>query len=310
MECVACEYACEDGADQVQHYQSDWHRYNLRRRVREMPSISFDAFEKRLAAAQELLAEKRAENAPDVHSYTCVICRKNFGSQNACDQHLNSKKHKAAAKKYKGTGPVIKSFTKELETNEENPDAGSDHPELPEAAGASAVGGGSKAEQSGLDGEPLSGEEGEEDDELDELQFAGRKPIPINVCLFCNHESEDMDSSLEHMRTEHSFILPEEQYVSDKEGYVTYLGEKVGLGCLCLYCAGDKNGFKSLQATQSHMKDKQHCRILYNDDFDRVRVDALALLHASLKFVTSRVCGIFLERSIVMLNRLVVLPTG
>ena len=45
MDCVTCEYACEDVNDQAQHYKSDWHRYNLRRRVRDMPSISLEDFE-------------------------------------------------------------------------------------------------------------------------------------------------------------------------------------------------------------------------------------------------------------------------
>lgn len=265
MECVACDYACRDGADQVHHYKSDWHRYNLRRRVREMPSITFEAFERRLVAAQQLLADKQAENMPDSQNYTCVVCRKSFGSKNACDQHLNSKKHKQAIKKRKGDGPVIKTFAKPVEAEQDPNEAA---PGLPQPHEDVTSGGAGKDEPVLDDDEELSGEE--EFDEIDELALKGRKPIPINSCLFCNHDSVDVEQNLEHMRAEHSFALPEQKYISDLEGYLTYLGEKVGLGHLCLYCAGDKHGFKSLQATQSHMRDKKHCRICYNDDFDRV----------------------------------------
>ena len=279
MECVACEYVCIDAVDQKKHYKSDWHRYNLRLRVREMPSIGYPAFLERLDAAKRFLEDQRQEHAAETCTYTCVVCRKTFSSKNACTQHLGSKKHRTAEKKYKqkhGSVPEVKTVAK---PGEDEPESLDSQPDLATATATATEDVPLPAAVAANDGEdgigPLDSDEevsgDEESEDIDELALAGRKPIAPNCCLFCNHTSSDMEESMEHMKSVHSFYLPEEKYIKDKEGMLKYLGEKVGLGHLCLFCAGDKNGFKSLEATRSHMRDKKHCQVCYNSDFDRVR---------------------------------------
>jgi len=45
-----------------------------------------------------------------------------------------------------------------------------------------------------------------------------------------------------------------------------YLGEKISVGNLCLYCNGKGRSFWSLEAVQAHMKDLNHCKILYENN--------------------------------------------
>jgi pre-60S factor REI1 len=83
--------------DQREHYRSDWHKYNLKRKVANMPPVTAENFQERLVAQQDkTLAQQAAEN----YSGKCKACGKTYSSENAYKEHLNSKKHKENAAKY------------------------------------------------------------------------------------------------------------------------------------------------------------------------------------------------------------------
>ena len=45
-----------------------------------------------------------------------------------------------------------------------------------------------------------------------------------------------------------------------------FLGEKVGVGNICLYCNEKGPPFYSLQAVRSHMNSKGHCKLFTEGD--------------------------------------------
>jgi hypothetical protein len=55
------------------------------------------------------------------------------------------------------------------------------------------------------------------------------------------------------MTRDHSFFLPDVEYVVDLPGLIQYLGEKVSVGNICLHCNGRGRAFHSLEAVQKHM---------------------------------------------------------
>ena len=67
------------------------------------------------------------------------------------------------------------------------------------------------------------------------------------------------------MTKEHSFFLPDPEYLTDLAGLLAYLNAKVKEGHMCLFCLRQ---FASGTATQKHMVDKAHCRMLYDEDKD------------------------------------------
>lgn len=94
--CISCRVQFSDADVQRAHYKSDWHRYNLKRKVASMPPVTAENFQERVlsqrAAAEQQLA--------DVHSVTtCATCNKKFYSTNAYNNHLQSHKHQQAEKK-------------------------------------------------------------------------------------------------------------------------------------------------------------------------------------------------------------------
>ncbi|KAJ2162470.1 pre-60S factor rei1 [Coemansia sp. RSA 552] len=89
--CIACQVAFHSADQQRTHYRSDWHRYNLKRKVAGLPPVAAESFAQRVLAQQAQAAEdsKRAE-----FSAECDACKKVYGSENAFNNHIKSKKHK------------------------------------------------------------------------------------------------------------------------------------------------------------------------------------------------------------------------
>lgn len=76
---------------QRDHYKTDWHRYNLKRKIAGLPPVSVEGFEKLLSEQRN--AEKTEQEDKSLY---CKACAKLFKTINAHDNHLNSKKHKVA----------------------------------------------------------------------------------------------------------------------------------------------------------------------------------------------------------------------
>lgn len=93
--CISCRVAFTDGELQRAHYKTDWHRYNLKRKVAEMPPVTAENFQERVMA-QRAAAEQQLSDAAATEG--CAVCNKRFSSANAHQNHLQSHKHQQAEK--------------------------------------------------------------------------------------------------------------------------------------------------------------------------------------------------------------------
>ncbi|XP_053739673.1 cytoplasmic 60S subunit biogenesis factor ZNF622 [Synchiropus splendidus] len=91
--CISCRVAFADGEVQRAHYKTDWHRYNLKRKVADMPPVTADNFQERV-----LSQRAAAELSSAAVSEGCNVCNKKFSSANAFQNHLQSHKHLQAEK--------------------------------------------------------------------------------------------------------------------------------------------------------------------------------------------------------------------
>ncbi|XP_054616575.1 cytoplasmic 60S subunit biogenesis factor ZNF622 [Dunckerocampus dactyliophorus] len=91
--CISCRVAFADGDVQRAHYKSDWHRYNLKRKVADMPPVTAENFQERVMS-QRAAAEQQLSEAGSVEG--CAMCNKKFSSANAFQNHLQSHKHQQA----------------------------------------------------------------------------------------------------------------------------------------------------------------------------------------------------------------------
>ncbi|KAM8838830.1 LOW QUALITY PROTEIN: cytoplasmic 60S subunit biogenesis factor ZNF622 [Synchiropus picturatus] len=91
--CISCRVAFADGEVQRAHYKTDWHRYNLKRKVADMPPVTAENFQERV-----LSQRAAAELSSAAVSEGCNVCNKKFSSANAFQNHLQSHKHLQAEK--------------------------------------------------------------------------------------------------------------------------------------------------------------------------------------------------------------------
>lgn len=236
--CASCHSIFGNAESQRAHYQSDWHRYNLRRKVAELPPVTESVFLSRL----DLLGRETAAAgaAPTGHIFDCTACRKTFASEKSFENHIKARKHLEAVSA--GVGSSLPALGKK---------SGS-HP-----------GEGSKASSNLYLDKDASEEQIRE--ALESRLSLARRLRP-EECIFCNHCSEGFESNMEHMTKEHSLYIPDLDFVEDLQGLVAYLADKVGVAFCCLYCPASVWPFQSLEAVRRHMIDKGHLKIRFDEE--------------------------------------------
>ncbi|KAK6634033.1 hypothetical protein RUM44_004640 [Polyplax serrata] len=239
--CITCCVAFRTPEIQRAHYKTDWHRYNLKRKVAELPAVTAEDFEQKVLKQRYL----DAENAKD-KTVSCIICKKNFSTLKSYENHVNSKRHKERLQT-EGAKPEVRkkivAKLKEIKQPKETEELVEDEFNESDIETDSEV-------------EEVSSDEWNEDDE--------DNPINNNVCLFCHNMSDSLVDNLKHMSENHSFFIPDLEYCVDVKGFLLHLGVKVFYDHICLWCNG--KCYQSLHAVQKHMIDKGHTNILHEGE--------------------------------------------
>ena len=239
--CITCRVAFVDPELQRSHYKTDWHRYNLKRKVAELPPVTAENFKERVLA-------QRAVDAVEAKHEFCQICKKHFTSENSYQSHLRSRKHKEREIFVQKTA---KGSKQEPSKEEKSTDS-----ELLEMN-----------KKKGVDKEIIKDAEVKEEEEEEESDSDFEpEPLEISECLFCPQSTDDLELNLKHMSLVHGFFLPDVQYLVDIKGLILHLCEKVGVSNMCLYCNEKGKTFYSVEAAQHHMVDKCHCKIYFEGD--------------------------------------------
>ncbi|KAI0305505.1 C2H2 type zinc-finger-domain-containing protein [Multifurca ochricompacta] len=245
--CLSCSIAFLTAEEQRNHYRSDHHRYNMKRRVASLPPVSAAVFNQKVV-------ERRQETAvaPSPKGLTCEICNKVYTTENAYRSHILSRKHREAEVRALSRGSTV--------TKDQTP-----RPPTTDVRQASQTHTISESpnENDLDDGGALT---------LDEkIATARSRHSPVH-CLFCARISSSLEDNLTHMSAEHSFFIPDAEYLVDPTGLVSYLGDKIAVGNVCIYCNGKGREFHTLDAVRKHMIDKSHCKIAYDTEDDMLEI--------------------------------------
>jgi len=243
LTCFTCQVGFSDPELHRNHFKGDWHRYNLKRKVANLPSVTADEFQARKASH-----EPKADDKKDKEKPYCFACRKKFTNVKSYENHLNSKKHKEM---------VIKVTPEELEAFKEK------------AAKKLKVEDVDMKEEEPVAGK--SGDNGNDEEEMeevdsDEWEDYEDDPLPVTRCLFCVKEFKTLEINAKHMLEAHSFFLPDLEYITDLTGLMEYLGAKVGQGLMCLWCSEKSKMFKKLEDVQKHMVDSGHTKMKHEGE--------------------------------------------
>ena len=275
--------------------QTDWHRYNLKRRVASLPPLSSEIFTEKVLANK---ASAAASAAKASFEKSCAACEKTYFSENAYANHLNSQKHRTNVAKTgraaqiddtaSVTGSMVSSAFSlgESMADSEVTVNGEAEKEFSEVVD------GIKNTSLDID-EPVSRrptrphhsaaevrpehplsptETGDSTMEDDKSSAAGSTKLsldPLTDCLFCNYRSPNFSLNLTHMGRIHGMFVPEKEYLVEPENLIKYLHEKVHEFYECLKC---HKALHTASGIQTHMRDRGHCMIAFETDEELVEV--------------------------------------
>ncbi|KAG7037547.1 Cytoplasmic 60S subunit biogenesis factor REI1-like 1 [Cucurbita argyrosperma subsp. argyrosperma] len=254
LTCNACNKEFIDTEEQKLHYKSEWHRYNLKRKVANVPGVTEALFLARQSAAA---AQENAKSETAM-SYSCGLCSKAYRSAQAHAQHLKSKSHIIRASQGTHDQEVEKPIIKPLPQRISNrvPQQNEEESEEWEEA---------DSDEDMIDENDDEGEDNDSD--------AIEVDLDPSCCFMCDLEHDTIDSCMVHMHKQHGFFIPDVEYLKDPNGFLTYLGLKVMRDFRCLYCNDNRLPFSSLEAVRKHMEAKSHCKVHYGDGDENEEVE-------------------------------------
>nr|AFK41799.1 unknown [Lotus japonicus] len=274
LTCNACNTEFIDDADQKLHYKSEWHRYNLKRKVAGVPGVTEALF----LARQAALAEEKDKANETAMLYSCGLCGKGYKSSKAHAEHLKSRGHLMRVSE--GTSQSDeKAIVKPL------PQRSANRPP-PRREVQVSEDGESEDEWEEVDPEDdLVGdaaksltemnvdEDADNDDDMDEDDDDTFEELDPACCFMCDQGHNTIENCMVHMHKHHGFFIPDIEYLKDPKGLLTYLGLKVKRDYMCLYCNDRCYPFSSLEAVRKHMVAKSHCKVHFGDGDDEEEVE-------------------------------------
>ena len=176
-----------------EHYKTDWHRYNLKRKVAGLPPISAASFTKRREAALKLREKAAAPQKGANHLSKSKKSRAKFGRQ----------KNKAAAPTSTSTPPATTTTEGETKT----------------------------AKESGSGSKDSTMEQSIDLDTVTATQL--RRAANSTFSIFDKETFGTVEENMEYMFTKYNFQLPDTKYIDDLDGMIKYCVAKVRLGRMC-----------------------------------------------------------------------------
>uniref|UniRef100_A0A061QV15 Pre-60S factor REI1 n=1 Tax=Tetraselmis sp. GSL018 TaxID=582737 RepID=A0A061QV15_9CHLO len=271
--------------DLAEHYRSDFHRYNLKRKVAGLPPVTREWFEAR--KAQLAQSEKEREDAAE-QVWICPLTKKKFNSEQTYLAHLRSKKYRELLKR-RGLDSAPEPIVQQGQRRQRQPNDTNDLTQVPAERTPSMHKAGynlkpavptrnghvakdTTSRISGTAEPPADAEDAGSSSGWETASEEGEGPgseIHWDPCqsLFDNHLSPSLEANLEYMYKRFGFFIPDAKYLADPEGLVSYLGLKLSEGRVPLYTRGDDpeaKQFQSLHAVQRHMVDTNQCRMAYD----------------------------------------------
>ncbi|KAK9245995.1 C2H2 type zinc-finger-domain-containing protein [Lipomyces tetrasporus] len=232
--CNSCGVGFPTPDMQRRHMKTDWHRYNLKRRVATLPPISAEIFAERVL--QQMDASRKNEEKLSVGGGGKKSLRRHKTLSSAATSSVAGDDLDSVI----GDGVVLG---------------------LSDGSGSSSVADNHDAE--------------DEDEDIDSIiarKLQNAVKLPINACIFCSAQNfGGIEATVAHMQRDHGLFIPERDYLVDLEGLLTYLSEKVSIGNACLYCSFIG---RSLNSVRDHMVAKQHCKIPYDTEDERLELSS------------------------------------
>lgn len=254
--CNACVIQFKSSDLQRYHMKTEWHRYNLKRRVAELPPISADVFAEKLQISER----EQAENQVDEFGFSLL-------------KPVNLPKDDVEAPRipYRGKMRMRRKSndSSRVQNNngqEKNVESLSNASEVSDSEGTNTDFGENTASEYGF----TSDSNWESDSEIASITGSERitdsSKVTITDCIYCGQQNKDVDRNVNHMFRVHGLYIPERSYLVDLTGLLNFLIDEIVVNKCCLCC-----GFQgsSLESIRDHTLSKRHCKMPYETKEER-----------------------------------------
>ncbi|CAM9016402.1 unnamed protein product [Wickerhamomyces anomalus] len=260
FKCNSCAIQFPNSDSQRFHMKSDWHRYNLKRRVAQLPPVDAHVF------AEKLQQSKQHEEERDEFGF--AVIKPKEPKKLHIQQRVRGDIHRGRPVQVAGDieraispASTVASEFSSFSLGDSvyshpgtHSDIGSDFEEI--------------ASQVGTDPSYVpSGDEDEDNDETFDSESHHEEPLqPITSCIYCGIPHHDVETNMSHMFKNHGLYIPERTYLVNLEGLLEYLISVIVIDNECLCC--NFQG-RSLESIRAHMSSKGHCRLPYESKLER-----------------------------------------
>lgn len=267
--CNSCVIQFKSSDLQRYHMKTEWHRYNLKRRVANLTPINAAQFAEKLQISER----ERAKHEVDEYGFAILKPIRQGGQPSKEKRRLKQKKNQSL-KEHRGrlqssidginkaltlepTGSLspARSVASEISklslfSEETNTDFGEDTVSEYEFTS-----------ESNYDSDSSATESLDISDRHTDL-----KKIIITDCIYCGAENREVERNVTHMFQAHGLYIPERSYLINLQGLLTFLNDRIVVNKLCLCC-----NFKgsSLESIRAHMHSKRHSKLPYETKEER-----------------------------------------
>lgn len=236
--CNTCRAAFPSTDKLKDHYRGEWHAFNSKRRASELAPLSLKEFavyvsSKTKEGKGSVVSKPQAAAKTTASRTEKAVARQASMAKSITNVGAQESHFVATA-----TDPIDRSQEDIVDaSNDEEEDAWTD----------------------------ASGEEGDQfEEEMDEAALLKRR-IAAHISIFDDKVCPDPVACVNYMERTFGFFIPDVECLTDLPGLLLYLGQKVKLGGICLYC---QKQFEPGRACQNHMMNKSHCKIAYEEGVD------------------------------------------
>lgn len=250
--CQSCRIAFPSQDMQRVHMKTEWHRYNLKRRVAQLAPIDADLFEskvqhqpKQISVDEfgfpvDKLTKERGQDhlkAKKLNPHMLSMLSRN------ARLHLNDTRENSPARseisKF-SIGSTVAAVTSgsELNESEEEDDVDIDEDDHYVSSHATDI-------------------DQDTDEELDE------EPIfdfELDQCFYCGMNHDSIEENVDHMFKNHGLYLPDIEKLILRDDMLRVIGDSIGIDRICLRCGYQSN---KLIGIRQHIRSKGHASIPY-----------------------------------------------
>jgi pre-60S factor REI1 len=237
--------------------KTDWHRYNLKRRVASLPSVDAVIY------AEKVQQSKQFQEETDEFGFK--VMRPKEKRLDISKPHGRGRAAEVVHQKVqRELSPA--SITSELSHLSMGESVYS-HPATHTDFESNFETGSERTMESDEDYTDEEEVETDDDDDFDDNDDYEEEPLqPITSCIYCGIPHREIEQNVSHMFKSHGLYIPERSYLVDLKGLLEYLISVIVIDNECLCC--NFQG-KNLESIRAHVTSKGHCRLPYESKEER-----------------------------------------